>query len=222
MIYGGTIVANRMVQGRGAEVIALIERMVADYPGVPAWEAALGYTCCLIDRRPEGAEILARAAAQHFEHLRYDQNRMTGLALYADTAAQTRSVEAAAMLYELLEPYADQFVWNGGVSFGHARTYPRYSPRRLAATSRPTRTSRSPASSTTSTAYACGRPGPSSAGPRRSPSEASSTAPASTPPARSSSPVTTATARSSHALPRSWRPTRRLSPDQSLLLRSGS
>jgi class 3 adenylate cyclase len=121
-IYGATIVLNRMIQGRGAEVIALIERMVTEYPGVP-WEAALGYTCCLIDRRPEGAEILARAAAQHFERLRNDQNRMTGLALYADTAAQTRSVPAAATLYELIEPYADQFIWNGGVSFGHARTY---------------------------------------------------------------------------------------------------
>ena len=41
--------------------------------------------------------------------------------MYADTAAQTHSVEAAAMLYELLEPYADQFVSSGGVNFGHAR-----------------------------------------------------------------------------------------------------
>ena len=48
---------------------------------------------------------------------------MIGLALYADTAAQTRSIEAAAMLYELIEPYADQFISNPGVSFGHARTY---------------------------------------------------------------------------------------------------
>ena len=43
--------------------------------------------------------------------------------MYADTAAQTGSVEAAAMLYELLDPYADQFVWNGGAGFGHARMY---------------------------------------------------------------------------------------------------
>jgi tetratricopeptide (TPR) repeat protein len=123
MIYGGTVVQNRMVQGRGAEVTALIEGMVTEYPGVPAWEAALGYACCLIDRRTEAAEILARAAAQHFAHLHRDQNRLTALVLYADTAAQTRSVEAAAMLYELIEPHADQFVWNGGVSFGHGRTY---------------------------------------------------------------------------------------------------
>ena len=123
MFYGSTIVTNRMVQGRGAEVIALIERMVTENPGLPAWEAALCYACCLIDRRPEGAEILARAAAQHFERLRHDQNRMTGLALYADTAAQTRSVQAAAMLYELIRPFADQVIWSGGVGFGHARTY---------------------------------------------------------------------------------------------------
>jgi hypothetical protein len=43
--------------------------------------------------------------------------------MYADTAERTRSVEAAGMLFELLEPYADQFVWNGGVSFGHVRIY---------------------------------------------------------------------------------------------------
>jgi hypothetical protein len=121
--YGATIVVNRMLQGRGAEVIALLERLVTEYPGVPAWEALLGYTYCLIDRHPEGAKILTRAAAQHFEHLHYDALRLTGLALHADTAAQTRSVKAAAILYELIGPYADQVVWNGGISFGHARTY---------------------------------------------------------------------------------------------------
>ena len=40
---------------------------------------------------------------------------------YADTAAQTRSVDAAAVLYELLEPYADQYISSGGPNFGHAR-----------------------------------------------------------------------------------------------------
>jgi hypothetical protein len=48
---------------------------------------------------------------------------MTGLALYADTAAATRSVEAAAMLHELIKPYADQFIGNATLGFGHARTY---------------------------------------------------------------------------------------------------
>jgi hypothetical protein len=46
MIYGATVVTNRMFQGRGAEVIALIEQMVARYPGVPAWEASLARMYC--------------------------------------------------------------------------------------------------------------------------------------------------------------------------------
>jgi hypothetical protein len=47
LIYGSAIVANRLVQGRGAEVIALIEQTVTEYPGVPAWDAVRGYTYCL-------------------------------------------------------------------------------------------------------------------------------------------------------------------------------
>ena len=123
MAYGGTLVMNRMYQGRGAEVIELVEQMVVNFPGVPAWEAALGIACCWIDRRANAAEVLARAAGQDFEHLRFDQTQTIALAMYADTAAQTGSVEAAARLYELLAPYADQFVWNGAASFGHARLY---------------------------------------------------------------------------------------------------
>ncbi len=123
MAYGATLVTNRMYQGRGAEVIALVEKSVSDLPELPAWEAALGLVYCWIGRRPDGADVLARAAAQHFEQLRYDQHRMCGLAMHADTAAQTGSLEAATMLYGLLEPYADQFVWNGGASFGHTRMF---------------------------------------------------------------------------------------------------
>jgi class 3 adenylate cyclase len=121
--YGATLVTNRMFQGRGAEVIAVIEQTVANFPLVPAWEAALAWTYCFIDRRPEGAELLERAAALDFGHLRHDQARMCGLVMYADTAAQTGSVEAAAVLYELLDPYAEQFVWQGSTSFGHVRMY---------------------------------------------------------------------------------------------------
>src|SRR3954454_1328543 len=80
MIYGGTLVACRMFQGRGAEVVGLIEQMVTNNPGVPAWEAALGYTYCLIDRHAEGADVLARAATGRFE-LPRDQNQTCGWAM---------------------------------------------------------------------------------------------------------------------------------------------
>ena len=91
-----------------------------------------------IGRRTEAAEILARAAAKHFEHLNWDQNRMVGLAMYADTAAQTHSVQNAAMLYELIEPYADQFHLKRRALLGHTRTYSAMLAATLAATSKPT------------------------------------------------------------------------------------
>jgi class 3 adenylate cyclase len=123
MFYGATIATIRFYQGRAAEVIGLIEQTAANYPGLPAWEAALGRAYCFTERRTEAAEVLARAAAKRFEHVRYDPARISTLALYADVAAETGSVEAAAMLYGLLEPYADQFVWNGVGGYGHARMY---------------------------------------------------------------------------------------------------
>ena len=123
MYYGAILFENRLIQGRGTEVIALLEQTVRNYPGVPAWEAGLSRAYCLIDRYTEGAEVLARAAANRFEDVPYDATRLSALASYADTAAQTGSVGAAAALYGLLEPYGDQVDWNGAGSTGHARTY---------------------------------------------------------------------------------------------------
>ena len=123
MVYGATLLENRGAQGRGAEVVALVEQTVANNPGIPAWEAGLSRLYCFTDRRQEGAEVLAHAAAKHFRHIRYDTAQMSALAGYADMAAQTRSPETAGMLYKLLEPYADQFVWNGVAGYGHARMY---------------------------------------------------------------------------------------------------
>ena len=123
MFYGATIATIRLHQGRADEVIGLIEQTAANYPGLPAWEASLGRAYCFIDRGPEAAEIIAGAAAKRFEHVRHDTARTSTLALYADVAAQTGSVDAARMLSELLQPYADHFVWNGLVGYGHARMY---------------------------------------------------------------------------------------------------
>ncbi len=123
MYYGATLVENRIFQGKGAEVIALIEQTAANYPGIPAWDAQLGRAYCVTDRHAEGAELLARASAKRFEHVPRDPVRTTALALYAEVAAQTGSADAAAMLFDLLEPFADQLVWNGISGYGHVRMY---------------------------------------------------------------------------------------------------
>ena len=47
----------------------------------------------------------------------------TALALYAGAAAQSGCTEAAAILYELLEPWSDQLAVSGALNYGHMRMY---------------------------------------------------------------------------------------------------
>ena len=215
MAYGATLITNRMYQGRGAEVIALLEQTVANFPGVPGL-GGRAWPHVLLHRPPprrRGNTRACRRAALRTPRLRPNADVRVG-----DVRGHRR---------------ADGFGRGGGDAVraagsvrGPVRLERRHglrtrahvpgAPRRDVGPprGRPTRTSRSPAPFTTSTAYASGRLGPSSAGPRHSPTAARPSAPASTPPARSSSPASTATARSSHALPRSSPPTRRSTANQ--------
>jgi hypothetical protein len=86
-------------------------------------EAALAWTLCWLGRRSEAAAIVTEAAADRFEHVPWESTRSSALAMYADAAAQAGATGAAAVLYELIEPWADQVVWNGTNAFGHTSTY---------------------------------------------------------------------------------------------------
>lgn len=63
------------------------------------------------------------AAADAFDHIPLDPIRLTALALYASAAAESGCVEAAGILYELLEPWADQVIATDVVCYGHVRLY---------------------------------------------------------------------------------------------------
>ena len=92
-------------------------------PQMPAWRAGLAWLLCWLGRGEEAAAIVAEAAADRFEHVPWDLVRTIALALYADAAAQTGLNDAAAVLYELIEPWADQVAWNGVNCCGHLSTY---------------------------------------------------------------------------------------------------
>src|SRR5947199_3778646 len=81
------------------------------------------WTLCWLDRRDEAGRIVARAAADGFEHVPRDVARGGALVWFADAAAQAGVTDAAAVLYELIEPWADQVVFNGIVAAGNASTY---------------------------------------------------------------------------------------------------
>jgi tetratricopeptide (TPR) repeat protein len=123
MLYGAQICFLRVLQGRAGEVVALLEHSVQANPLIPAWRAALAWTLCWLGRGDEAAAIVAEAARDRFERVPWEQTRTAALALYADAAAQAGVNDAAEILYELIEPWADQIVWNGVIACGHARTY---------------------------------------------------------------------------------------------------
>ena len=122
-VYAAALQQARIFQGRAQEVVAMMEQSVSAYPAIAAWRAGLAAMIAYLDRGAEAAKILKQAASDRFEHIARNSATLTALALYADTAALTGSSGPASILYELLEPWADQVVWNGVIGYGHARMW---------------------------------------------------------------------------------------------------
>ena len=123
LYYGAQLAFIRAHQGRGDELLPMMEQSVAAYPGIPAWRAGLAATYCWTGSFDQGAAIVEEAACDRFDHVAWDAVRTTALALYAEAAAQSRCTQAATILYELLEPSADQLVASDILPYGHVRMY---------------------------------------------------------------------------------------------------
>jgi class 3 adenylate cyclase/tetratricopeptide (TPR) repeat protein len=122
-IYGAQLASVRSYSGRGEEVIGMLEQSVSTYPDLAVWRAAMAHVYCLLGRHDEAAAVVEQAAAKGFRDLPRDETTTTATALYADAAAQAGVPEAAAALYERIEPWAERAVWNGAVGFGHGRMW---------------------------------------------------------------------------------------------------
>ncbi len=123
MIYSGQLVAVPLFQGRVEEIVDMVEDGVEFNPGIAVWRAGLAAIYCWLGRESDGLSIVEEAAKDGFDHVSWDQVRLTALALYAEAAAQADAKDAAAILYELIEPWGDQITWNGATTYGHASMY---------------------------------------------------------------------------------------------------
>ena len=101
----------------------MVEQGVAAYPAIVAWRAGLAQYLCWLDKPAEAAAIVRDAATDRFATVQWDPVRLTALALFAEAASMAGELDAAAILYGLIEPYGDQVVWNGTVAYGHASMY---------------------------------------------------------------------------------------------------
>jgi len=123
LAYAAALTQARIYQGRAGEIIAMMEQSVSAYPAIAAWRAGLAFTLCHLDRGVEAAKILEQAASDRFEHIAPTPATLSALAMYAEAAVATDSSGPASILYELIEPWADQVIWNGLTSYGHVRMY---------------------------------------------------------------------------------------------------
>jgi class 3 adenylate cyclase len=123
MVYGAQLAGLRFYQGRAGEMLEMMEAGVAANPGISAWRSALASMYCWSGRPEDAVVILAEAGRDGFAHVAWDNFRMNALAMYADAAAQAGVLPAASLLYDLLEPWADQLIWNQALGYGHARMY---------------------------------------------------------------------------------------------------
>jgi tetratricopeptide (TPR) repeat protein len=123
LIFQAQIGGVRVSQGRTAEIIEPLEQAAADNPGIPGFQAGLAVALCDIGRVDEAASMLERVAENGFASVPHNQAYSTALALWARTAAEAGSKRAAALLYDLIEPWRDVLVWNGASGFGAAESY---------------------------------------------------------------------------------------------------
>jgi class 3 adenylate cyclase len=123
LVYGGQISLIRSEQGRADEIIEMQRQGASAFPGVPSFRAGLASVLCHLDLHDEARAILEQATNDRFEHVGSTTTTLTALVLYADAAFLTSEPRAAAVLYQRLEPFGEQVVWNGAQCFGHARMW---------------------------------------------------------------------------------------------------
>jgi hypothetical protein len=123
LIYGAQLAMTRTYQGRGEEIVAMVEQSAEAFPGVPAFRVGLSTILCWLGRSDEAAPIVEEAAEKRFEHIPPGPAKLTALATLAEAAADTGNVQAASTLYELMQAWADQVAWNGAYGAGHVRMY---------------------------------------------------------------------------------------------------
>ena len=93
-------------QARLAEVEPFIETGVAETAVVPAWRCGLADFYSVSGREAEARREFEALAASDFSMLPRDTNWLTAMVLLAGVCARLGDVRRAALLYDLMRPYA--------------------------------------------------------------------------------------------------------------------
>jgi tetratricopeptide (TPR) repeat protein len=119
----GQLFLIRFDQGRLAEFEERLTERVAALPGLPMLRAYLALLLCELDRPDDAAGPYESLAAGHFTGLPREATWILGIPMCAAVCASLGDQARAPVLFDLLEPYARQFVFTAGGSLGAVAHY---------------------------------------------------------------------------------------------------
>lgn len=90
--------------------VQAVDAAVAEIPDLPATRSALAASCCDIGRSADARRLLEAEEREGFEAIPYDRMWLCTMAHWARVAVAVDAKPAAETLFDLLEPYRDQFL----------------------------------------------------------------------------------------------------------------
>ncbi len=113
----------RFDQGRLAELEESLAERVSAAPGLPMLRAYLALLLCEVERPADARSHYEPLAVENFTGLHRDSTWILGIPLCAAVCACLGDRERAPMLFGMLQPYANQFVFTAGGSLGAVAYY---------------------------------------------------------------------------------------------------
>jgi class 3 adenylate cyclase/tetratricopeptide (TPR) repeat protein len=110
----------RLLQGRPEEAREELAALVKNFPGLPLMDAPLGWAAAEAGRLDEARRTLDAFAVDGFAGLSRDYAFMPTIAFLCRLAARLGDREAAAQLYELMLPHAEEVVTSQATWVGPA------------------------------------------------------------------------------------------------------
>ncbi|MGO8871887.1 MAG: ATP-binding protein [Acidimicrobiales bacterium] len=116
-IYASQLMYVRDQQGRLSELVSLIDKAVAENPGLPAFRPILASAHLEAGNDATALELLDSAAADGFASLPLDLAWIMGMTFYALVAVELDAREPAQKLYDMLSPCHEQLPFIGTLGF---------------------------------------------------------------------------------------------------------
>jgi eukaryotic-like serine/threonine-protein kinase len=118
LLFETLINVLRMVQGQVEDREAAIIRYLEDYPKIPSQRATLANLYCRLGRREDAQREFEQVAANDFGNLPRDGSWVVTMANISYICSYLSDVRRAALLYDLLLPYAGRQLVIGGAAIG--------------------------------------------------------------------------------------------------------